>query len=83
MARRSRAFAALVALVLSTWAAAAAACPVCFSARNADNRAAFVETTIFMSALPLVLVGAFLWWAARRIRHHEGRASESPPQRGP
>ena len=47
---------------------AAAACPVCFDARD-ENRQAFLATTAFMSLLPLGMVaGAGLWL---RKRHRE------------
>jgi len=83
IARRSAARAALLAVALSTVAGAAAACPVCFASRGADNRDAFVGTTIFMSALPLLLVGAFVWWVAQRIRRHELRAPDGRPSQVP
>lgn len=34
--------------------------------RLADG--SFVATTIFLSALPLVMVGTGAWWVARRLR---------------
>ena len=47
---------------------AAAACPVCFDARD-ENRQAFLATTAFLSLLPLGMVaGAGLWL---RKRHRE------------
>ncbi|MFQ5514580.1 MAG: hypothetical protein ACE5FG_09070 [Myxococcota bacterium] len=50
----------------------AAACAVCFSATE-QSRQAFLGTTIFMSALPLALVGGALWW----LRSRGGRAPSS------
>ena len=47
---------------------AAAACPVCFDARD-ENRQAFLATTAFLSLLPPGMVaGAGLWL---RKRHRE------------
>lgn len=62
---------ALALAAAASWSGAAAACPVCFASRGAANREAFVETTVFLSALPLLLVGLFVWWVLRRARHHD------------
>jgi len=47
-----------------------ASCAVCFGGVDAAaSREAFMVTTIFMSALPLLVVGAVIggfWWRARR-----------------
>jgi NADH:ubiquinone oxidoreductase subunit 3 (subunit A) len=40
------------------------ACPVCFDANEA-NRTAFVATTIFLSTLPLAMVGGIALWVRR------------------
>ncbi len=53
----------MVALWL--WPAAAPACSVCFSATE-ENRLAFLLTTIFLTFLPLTLIGAGLWMLRRR-----------------
>jgi hypothetical protein len=45
----------------------APACAVCFSGRD-ESRTAYVLTTVLLSALPLLLVGGFVWWARRRWR---------------
>ncbi len=45
----------------------ALACAVCFSATD-ENRKAFLLTTVFLSALPLVTVGGGAWWIVRRAR---------------
>ena len=42
------------------------ACPVCFSSQD-ENRTAFIFTTIFMTFLPLTLIGGTLWWLRRRF----------------
>ena len=48
----------------------AEACSVCFSARD-ENRTAFLVTTIFLSVLPLALIGSAIWWLWRRIQQLE------------
>jgi hypothetical protein len=65
-------------LLAATWSTVAVACPVCFSAKGEANRVAFVVTTCFMSALPLSMIGAFIWWAARRLRESERTNSHDP-----
>lgn len=71
----------VVAFAAVTWASAAVACPVCFAAKGEANRKAFVATTVFLSALPLVMIGTCVWWAAERIRRHELHASERSTER--
>lgn len=46
---------------------ASQACSVCFSALE-ETRTAFVNTTVFLSVLPPLLVGGFVWWLWRRGR---------------
>ena len=59
-----------LALAVLVAAAPAEACSVCFSARE-ENRIAFLVTTIFLSVLPLTLIGSAIWWLRRRIRQLE------------
>ncbi len=40
------------------------ACAVCFDAAD-ETRQAFVDTTIFLTALPLLLMGAGGYWVYR------------------
>jgi hypothetical protein len=56
-------------LMLSTLSGSAAACPVCFSAKNEQNRIAFIATTVFLSLLPLALIGGGVVWLRRRARN--------------
>jgi hypothetical protein len=57
------------ALALGTlWPALAQACPVCFAASE-RSRVAFFDMTMFMSLLPLGMIGGGLWWL-----RHGGRA---------
>jgi hypothetical protein len=57
------------ALLLSVaWAADLAyACPSCASPLE-ENRQAFVDTTIFLTLVPLMMMGGFIWWLRRRFR---------------
>jgi hypothetical protein len=59
-----------LATALAVWGfpASALACSVCFSAKDEANRLAFIASTVFLTALPLVLMGAFIAWAARRAQ---------------
>jgi hypothetical protein len=50
----------------------AVACSVCSAGREDETRTAFIVTTAFMSALPLVVVGGAVWWLRRRARSLEG-----------
>ncbi|MEN8184500.1 MAG: hypothetical protein ABFS46_18395 [Myxococcota bacterium] len=47
---------------------AAEACSVCSAASSDSVRDAFLVTTVFLSVLPLLLVGGFAWWLRRRTR---------------
>jgi hypothetical protein len=42
------------------------ACAVCFSGRNDESRVAFLVTTILMTGLPLLLIGAVVLWFRKR-----------------
>ena len=54
-----------LALGLATlWPALAHACPVCFSV-SPRSRLAFFATTVFLSLLPLGLIGGGVWWLRR------------------
>ena len=60
------------AAALSAWAAAwladvAYACPSCASPLE-ENRQAFVDTTIFLTVVPLLMIGGFVWWIRRKTR---------------
>jgi hypothetical protein len=43
------------------------ACPVCFDPRE-ENRIAFLATTVFMSLVPLGMVGGLGMWLRKRAR---------------
>jgi hypothetical protein len=57
-------------LVLAT-PAVALACPVCFNAKDDAARVAFLATTVFLTALPLLLIGGVISWLARRAAEAE------------
>ncbi len=54
----------LVALLLAPQLGQA--CAVCFSS-NDENRLAFAVTTVFLTALPLVMIGSFVLWLRQRV----------------
>jgi hypothetical protein len=57
----------------------AAACAVCFTGRADETRVAFIVTTGFLTALPILLVGTLVWWLCRRARQiREENESISP-----
>jgi hypothetical protein len=58
---------AIVTLALLT-PRASHACAVCFSSRNEAARESFTITTVFLTALPLVMIGGAVWWLRRRAR---------------
>jgi hypothetical protein len=73
-------------LMLGFIAGVAHACPVCFSAKDEAQRQALFDTTIFLTLLPLALIGGFIYWVARRVRRLDGEqpADEAPgAARGP
>ena len=65
--KRHRLLATLLAAVLTSLPALALACPSC-GVGNGRNKMAFFITTVFLSLLPLALIGAGLFWLARRGR---------------
>ena len=46
----------------------ATACAVCFTGRADETRVAFIVTTGFLTALPILLVGSLVWWLRRRAQ---------------
>ena len=54
----------------------ARACAVCTSGTEEASRLAFILTTAFLSTLPLVMLGAVLWWLWRRTRQLERDATD-------
>lgn len=50
------------------------ACSACSSPLE-ENRQAFVDTTIFLTVVPLLMIGGFIWWLRRKAR-----LLEPPPE---
>lgn len=75
---------AAVALVVLLLVDAAAACPVCFSPANEENRTAIMLMTGFLTVLPLVLIGLAVRWYVRRVKAFEkqSRAEQRAARRG-
>ena len=68
MSRVLEALAAVFTVALLVAPRIANACAVCFSGRADETRVAFLATTGFLSALPLLLIGSLVWWLRRRAR---------------
>lgn len=72
----------LVAALLATLlvAPAALACPVCGTPKNEATQQAFVGSTVFLSLLPLAMIGGLVGAAVWRMRRLEREAvAELPP----
>jgi len=65
--RLGRTSIALGAMALAWAADLAYACPSCASPLE-ENRQAFVDTTIFLTVVPLMMMGGFIWWLRRKVR---------------
>ena len=61
----------LAAAGLSAAPRVAQACAVCSSGREDDVQFAFIATTVFLSVLPLGMLGGAVWWLRRRLRELE------------
>lgn len=55
------------AALFCAWPTVALACPVCFDPRE-ENRLAFLLTTVFLTLLPLALMGGTVYWLWRRYK---------------
>jgi len=70
----------LLIVVALAWAPRVAlACAVCTAGREEENRFAFLIMTLFMSALPLVLIGGLALFLRNRFRSQEERERIVPP----
>jgi hypothetical protein len=69
----------LVVALLLTAPRVAEACYVCSSGRDDETRAAFLITTVFLSVLPLAMVGGGVWWLRRRFRQLEREGARTAP----
>jgi hypothetical protein len=50
----------------------ALACAVCFSGRD-ESRVAYLLTTIFMTSLPILALGALVWWVVRKAQQVDSK----------
>ena len=59
-----------LALIAVLWLAprAAQACAVCSTGREDETRVAFIVTTAFMTALPLLVLGGGFWLLRRHFQ---------------
>jgi hypothetical protein len=70
---------ALAALSVASTADWARACPSCASPLE-ENRQAFVDTTIFLTVVPLVMIGGLIWWIRRKAREMDNRPQIDVPE---
>ena len=75
--RLARRLAAAIALAILWSPRIAFACSVCTAGRDEANRVAFIATTVFLTFLPLLMIGGVVWWLIRRVRRH-AEATEDP-----
>ena len=77
--RLARVAVALPAVALAWAADLAYACPSCASPLE-ENRQAFVDTTIFLTVVPLLMMGGFVWWLRRKLRDRDEPPEIAVPQ---
>jgi len=77
--RLARAAVAFAVLVVAWAANLAYACPSCASPLE-ENRQAFVDTTIFLTVVPLTMMGGFVWWLRRKVRERDDAPEIAVPQ---
>jgi hypothetical protein len=61
----------------------ALACPVCFNAKDDAARVAFLATTVFLTALPLLMIGGVVMWLTRRAAAADQAYVEPSPELEP
>jgi hypothetical protein len=64
---RALCLALVAALLAAIFPGAAEACSVCLGSRD-ENSFAFIWTTAFLGALPLLMIGGVSYWLASRAR---------------
>ena len=79
MTRLARACVAVAAVAVGSTADFAYACSVCGSPLE-ENRQAFIDTTVFLTVVPLMMMGGFIWWLRRRIRALEDAPEIAVPE---
>ena len=80
-ATRKLAPASLLALGLWLAPALAQACAVCMGGQEEESQWAFILMTVFMSGLPLAMIGGLAWFVRRAYRQREARAPGIRPSR--
>ncbi len=76
---RQSAFLAIFATVLWLWPAIAEACPVCFNPTE-ESRMGFILTTVFLTVLPLSMIGGMVYWLVRRSRALDAQSQSVPTE---
>lgn len=75
LTRRARALAAPLIVLGLVWAPSVSqACSQCLATRTRANQIAFIATTVFLSVMPLLVVGGIVLWLRKKIR--EAAAAE-------
>ncbi len=69
-----------VAFVLASAPTIAEACSVCMTGREDENRIAFLVTTVFLSLLPLAILGGVVYWIWRRMRDQSQEELHAEPR---
>ena len=54
------------------------ACPVCFAAQSEAARVAFLATTVFLTAAPVLMIGGVIYWLASRSTEEPDAESAAP-----
>jgi hypothetical protein len=75
----ARRFLPLLAVLMLALPEMLYACPVCFDPR-AENRLAFLGTTVFLSLLPLGMVAGAWVWFRRQYRERDYPRTSRPTQ---
>ncbi|MGB8329923.1 MAG: hypothetical protein WCE62_07330 [Polyangiales bacterium] len=79
MTRLHSACVTAVTVALAWGADLAYACPSCTSPLE-ENRQAFVDTTIFLTLVPLLMIGGFIWWIRRKTREIDAALEITVPE---
>ena len=72
---------ALMVWVMLTAPSVSQACAVCTAGRDDENALAFLLSTIFMSAMPLVALGTVLFVIWRRVQKLDAEQEARQPVR--
>ena len=78
MSRVVRVCASALAVAATLAVDVAYACPSCASPLE-ENRQAFVDTTIFLTVVPLMMIGGLIWWIRRKVRERDAALEIAVP----